>query len=205
VNREEPLLTPDEVIEALQEQGAFPPREKHRLIDHALGIASFLFILVAAFAVATGFTVDDLLEHEEAARLAWGRVIAQQQRREALVADLVEQLGEPVRGTRAYRDWAQALAGAAGAQIPIEEVAAQRQVQAALDDLLGVLERSAAAGPPEAHALLHRVEGTILLLEVERERYDQAVARYRRMAERPPGRWLARLIGLRNIDPWTPL
>jgi len=114
VNREEPLLTPDEVIEALQEQGAFPPREKRRLIDHALGIASFLLILVAAFAVAAGFTVDDLLEYEEAARLAWERVIAQQQRREALVADLVEQLGEPVRGTRAYRDWEQALAGRPG-------------------------------------------------------------------------------------------
>jgi hypothetical protein len=30
------------------------------------------------------------------------------------------------------------------------------------------------------------------------------VLRYRRMADHPPGRWLARLIGLRNIAPWTP-
>jgi len=78
-------------------------------------------------------------------------------------------------------------------------------VEEALNGLAPVLRRAAAAGPEEARHLFERVRGTILLLEVERLRYDNAVLRYRRMAERPPGRWLARLIGLRNIDPWTPL
>jgi hypothetical protein len=203
VNAEEPILTTDDVVEALgPDLLTGPERERRRPIDHLFGLAVFVLILVAAAAVAAGVTAASLLGREETARRAWERVLAQQQRREALVAESLLLLG-PVGGRRTVRNWENAQAEAAGARTPAEEVAAARTLDKAFGDLIPRLRRAASGGPPEAESLTERLEGTVLLLEVERGRYDRAVASYLELSERVPGRWVACLFGLRPLEPWT--
>jgi LemA protein len=203
VNAEEPILTTDQVVEALgPELLAGPERERRRPIDHLFGSAVFVLILVAAAAVAAGVSAASLLGREETARRAWERVLAQQQRREALVAESLLLLGS-VGSPRTVRNWENARADAAGARTPAEEVAAARTLDMAFGDLFPRLRQAAAGGPPEAGLLIERLEGTVLLLEVERGRYDRAVASYLELSQRVPGRWVARLFGLRPLEPWT--
>jgi hypothetical protein len=202
---DEPLLTPAEVIEVLGPEGLERAgRGRWRPIDHLFGLAVFLLILVTAGVVGTGVTAASLLGREEQARQAWERVMVQEQRREALVAESLRLLGDPVERSRAGRAWSRAQVEAAGARTPAEEVAAARSLESAFHELFSLLKRSAATGPPEAGPLIERMEGTVLLLEVERGRYDRAVMRYREMSAGVPGRWVARLFGLRPLEPWTP-
>ncbi len=203
MNAEEPILTTDDVVEALgPDLLARPKRERHRPIDHLLGLAIFLLILVAAGALGAGVTAASLLGREEDARRAWERVMAQQQRRETLVAESLLLLG-PVGGRRTVREWENAQADAAGARTPAEEVSVARALDRSFGELFPLLRRAAAEGPPEAGPLIERLEGTVLLLEVERGRYDRAVARFHELSQRVPGRWVARLFGLRPLEPWT--
>ena len=159
------------------------------------GIAVFIFL-------GAMISYNGLVSADVNVDTAWGQVQSVYQRR----ADLIPNLVNTVKGARDFEqgtliEITEARSRWQGARTPEEQVAAANQLEGALGRLLVVVENYPELKTNQNFlALQDELAGTENRINVERQRYNEAVGTYNAKVRRFPTVMIAGLFGFEQRD-----
>jgi len=159
------------------------------------GIAFFIFL-------GAMISYNGLVSADVNVDTAWGQVQSVYQRR----ADLIPNLVNTVKGARDFEqgtliEITEARSRWQGARTPEEQVAAANQLEVALGRLLVVVENYPELKTNQNFlALQDELAGTENRINVERQRYNEAVGTYNAKVRRFPTVMIAGLFGFEQRD-----
>ncbi len=158
-------------------------------------VVPLAFVVLLALWFVVGY--NSLVRSEVAVDTAWSQVQSVYQRR----ADLIPNLVETIKGVKnfekeTYLAVTEARSKWQTATTPQAQVAATNQLEAALSKLLFVSENYPELKSNENFlALQDELAGTENRINVERQRYNEAVGAYNKKVRIFPGMIVARLFG----------
>jgi len=166
----------------------------------AVGVISFLVVLVGAVSVAVIAGFNSLITGDESIRLAWERLQDVQGERAALMADIILVMDPDSLPAAELEEWRRARSELGAATDIGEEVNVQHDADRAFDRLLAAVREAVAADDEDkAGDALSRFGEISRRLGVARRLYNEEVGRYRRLLGRIPTRWLAGAFGFENF------
>ena len=151
-----------------------------------------LGVIVAIGLYLVGF-YNNLVIAREKVDNQWAQVQTAYQRRFDLIPNLVETVkGVAKQEQQVFGDIADARTRYAGAQTPESKVAAANQLESGLSRLLVIVENYPQLKSSESYqTLMAQLEGTENRINVERQRFNDAVRDYNLAIKRFPGSILA--------------
>lgn len=167
-------------------------------------IVLVVIILILAFVLGGAYFSrrNQMAIKKEAVNAAWAQVDVVLQRRADLIPNLVETVkGYATQEQKVFGDIAAARAALIGAKTPSDKIAANGQLDSALNRLLVIVENYPQLKSNENFMRLQdELAGTENRIAVERRRYDDAIQAYNTFIGQFPNNIFAAWAGFQRND-----